>query len=87
MFFAFPVMLFMWGVQFKSLLTVTPRYFAALVTLSSFYAVYKERLPDFSYGFFFFSSFHIMPNINKLMILAYEERMLRVLFVVKSESM
>ena len=33
------------------------------------------------------SSFHIMPNINKLMILAYEERMLRVLFVVKSESM
>ena len=33
------------------------------------------------------SSFHIMPNINKLMILAYGERMLRVLFVVKSESM
>ena len=38
-------------------------------------------------SFLFFSSFHIMPNINKLMILAYEERMLRVLFVVKSESM
>ena len=34
-FFAFPVMLFMWGVQFKSLLIVTPRYLAALVTLSS----------------------------------------------------
>ena len=33
------------------------------------------------------SSFDIMPNINKLMILAYGELMLRVLFVVKSESM
>ena len=35
-FFAFPVMLFMWGVQFKYLLIVTPGYLAALVTLSSF---------------------------------------------------
>ena len=29
----------------------------------------------------------ILPNINKLMILADGERMLRVLFVVKSERM
>ena len=29
----------------------------------------------------------ILPNINKLMILADRERMLRVLFVVKSETM
>ena len=34
----------------------------------------------------FFSSFHILPNINKLMILADGERILKVLFVGKSEK-
>ena len=46
---------------------------------SDFFATYYRSKCSFS------SSFHIMPNINKLMILAYGERMLRVLFVVKSE--
>ena len=47
-FLAFPVMLFMWGVQLKSLLIVTPRYLAALLTLSSLYlnVVYKRLTPE-----------------------------------------
>ena len=39
------------------------------------------------FGYCFFSSFHLLPNINKMMILADGERMLRVLFVIKSERM
>ena len=48
---------------------------------------------DISYATFYeghlprFISFIILPNINKLMILADGERMLRVLHVVKSERM
>ena len=35
MFFAFPVVLSIWRLQFKSLLIVTPRYLAEFATMSS----------------------------------------------------
>ena len=38
-------------------------------------------------GYSLFFSFHVLPNVNKMMILADGERMLRVLFVIESERM
>ena len=57
-------MLFMWGDQFKSLLIVTPRYLAALVTLSSLHFVMQFIRKDYRISLTGYSQYFTLVGIK-----------------------